>query len=74
MIDKFTKQLTDKLYIQFQKEENQKKLNECIKILIANIMYQLIPYISIGFGLYIILIILNIYIIFQIKNILPNNI
>ena len=74
MIDKLTKQLTDKLYLQLQKEENKKKLNECIKIFIAHIFYQLIPYISIAFGLYIKLIILIIYIIFQIKNISIHNI
>jgi hypothetical protein len=37
MIEKFTKQLIDKLYIEIQKKENQKKLNEMIKIILETI-------------------------------------
>jgi hypothetical protein len=74
MIEKFTKHLADKLYVELQKKDNQKRLNEIIKVILANILYYIAPYLGIGIILYLILILLNIYIIFQIKNISINNI
>ncbi len=74
MLDKFTKQIADKIYVELKKKETQEKINELIKPIVTGLIYTLLPYLGIGFLLYLILIILNIYIIFQIKNISSVNI
>jgi hypothetical protein len=74
MLEKFSKQIADKIYIELKKKETQEKINELIKPIIFGLLYNLLPYLGIGFFLYLILVIMNIYIIFQLKNISPINI
>lgn len=74
MLEKFSKQITDRIYIELKKKETQEKINELIKPIIFGLLYNSLPYLGIGFFLYLILVIMNIYIIFQLKNISSINI